>query len=348
MNKQFFWVFTALTFLLAYLAGCSGNKTGNKPAELQVSSQEEKVTINIGNETVLLLKDLKENGDYVNSQVFPSLIKASIVHESLSKNILVIDLRSSEFYSKGHIKGAVNKRFEDLPGYFETGIKPFEYDKIIMVSEDGQVSSYATCLLRLMGYGNVYSMRWGMSAWNNSFAKEGWLKGVSGKYEKNIENKLNEKPFAKGMPDLGSGKISGEEIGTARFNKLFEAGTADILISADEVFLNPQKYFIINLERKDKYEDGHIPGAVRYKPEATLGFTDEMATIPSDKTVVVYCGTGHNSAFATAFLRLFGYDARTLKYGNNSFMHDKMIKERESLSWLPFTEADVNNFETVK
>ena len=32
------------------------------------------------------------------------------------------------------------------------------------------------------------------------------------------------------------------------------------------------KYFIINLERKDKYEDGHMPGAVRYKPEATLGF----------------------------------------------------------------------------
>ena len=44
-----------------------------------------------------------------------------------------------------------------------------------------------------------------------------------------------------------------------------------------------------------------------------LGFADVMATIPYDKTVVIYCGTGHNSAFATAFLRLFGYDARTLE-----------------------------------
>ena len=96
---------------------------------------------------------------------------------------MVIDLRSPELYSAGHIKGAVNKRLEELPGYFETGIKPFEYDKIIMVCEDGQVSSYTTCLLRLMGYGNVYSMRWGMSAWNDTYAKEGWLKGVSGKYE---------------------------------------------------------------------------------------------------------------------------------------------------------------------
>ena len=30
---------------------------------------------------------------------------------------------------------------------------------------------------------------------------------------------------------------------------------------------DPGKYFIINLERKDKYDDGHIPGAIRYKPE---------------------------------------------------------------------------------
>jgi rhodanese-related sulfurtransferase len=199
-----------------------------------------------------------------------------------------------------------------------------------------------------MGYGNVFSMRWGMSAWNLKYANEGWLKDVSGKYESNLENLTNEKPASKGMPDLKTGMPTGQEIGDARFHQLFKEGTANILITADEVFSNPQKYYIINLERKDKYEDGHIPGAVRYKPEATLGYIDEMASIPTDKSVVVYCGTGHNSGFATAYLRLFGYDARTLKYGNNGFMYDKMTKNRVALSWLPFTTADVNNFEVVK
>jgi len=348
MNKKHVPAFFALVLLLVLFAGCIGNKPGNKPAEEPVTKQEVKTPFEIGNETKALLKDLEDNGNYVNSQVFPSLIKASIVHESLGKNLLVIDLRSPGLFSEGHIKGAVNKRLEQLPDYFETGIKPFEYDKIIMVCEDGQVSSYATCLLRLMGYGNVYAMRWGMSVWNDTFAKEGWLKGVSGKYESALETIVNEKPAAKGMPDPGTGKSTGEEIGAARFSKLFKEGASNILITADEVFSNPQKYFVINLERKDKYEDGHIPGAVRYKPESTLGFTVEMATIPSDKTIVIYCGTGHNSGFATAFLRLFGYDARTLKYGNNSFMYDKMVRERVSLSWLPFTEAEVNNFEAVK
>jgi rhodanese-related sulfurtransferase len=344
MKRQYFQILFFSLLVIFSVAGCKGKKTETK----QEVVQEIIKPVAVGNETSLLLKDLKENGDYVNSKVFPSLIKASIVSESLGKNILVVDIRSSKQYSEGHIKGAVNKKFEELPSYFETGIKPFKFDKIIMVCEDGQLSSYTTSLLRLMGYGNVYSMRWGMSAWNNKYAKEGWLKGVSGKYEANLESKVNERPDLVGLPELKTGLSTGNEIGASRFRKIFEEGTGNIFITADEVFSNPQKYYIINLDRKDKYEDGHIPGAVRYKPEGTLGFTTEMASIPADKPIVVYCGTGHNSGFATAYLRLFGYDARTLRYGNNSFMYDKMIKQRTALSWLPFTSEDVNNFEVVK
>jgi rhodanese-related sulfurtransferase len=346
MNKLNSVKFLVSGYLLIVLASCSGNKPEKKTES--ASAAEVKVPAVIGNETSLLLKDLADNGDYVNSQVFPSLIKASIVKENLDKNLLVIDLRSSKLFSEGHIKSAVNKKFEDLPSYFETGIKPFEYDKIIIVCEDGQLSSYTTSLLRLMGYGNVYSMRWGMSAWNKKYASDGWLKGVSGKYETSLEKTVNERPVPKSMPELKTGMTTGQEIGNVRFKKLFEEGAGNILITADEVFKDPGKYYIVNLERKDKYEDGHIPGAVRYKPEGTLGFTEEMASVPADKTVVLYCGTGHNSGFATAYFRLFGYDARTLKYGNNSFMFDKMVKQRAALSWLPFTEAEVNNFDVVK
>jgi rhodanese-related sulfurtransferase len=344
MKERYFSLFIFILICVFFVIGCRGKKTENKQEIVQQVSKP----VAIGNETSLLLKDLKENGDYVNSKVFPSLIKASIVNESLGRNILIVDLRSVKQYAEGHIKGAVNKKFEEVPSYFETGIKPFEYDKIIMVSEDGQVSSYITCLLRLMGYGNVYSMRWGMSAWNIKYAKEGWFNGVSGKYETKLQNTVNERPALLGMPELKTGLMTGPEIGAARFHKLFAEGTTDILITADEVFSHPQKYYIINLDRKDKYEAGHIPGSVRYKPEGTLGYTDEMASIPFDRPVVVYCGTGHNSGFATAYLRLFGYDARTLKYGNNGFMYNKMVKERTALSWLPFTSDDVNNFEVVK
>lgn len=346
--KRLTYLLLILHLIVFSFNGCTGKKSEKKQENVKASADAVVASPVIGQETLLLLKDLEENGDYVNSQFFPSLIKASVVYEELAGKDLIIDLRSTEKFSKGHIKGAVNKKFEELPEYFETGIKPFEYDKIILVCDDGQVSSYTTSLLRLMGYGNVFAMRWGMSGWNKTFAEEGWMKGVSGKYEDRLEVSPNEIPQPTGMPEIKTGFMTGKEIGDARFNTLFTAGTGDILITSDEVFSNPQKYFIINLERKDKYDDGHIPGAIRYKPESTLGFTEMMSTIPFDKTVVVYCGTGHNSGFATAYLRLFGYDARTLKYGNNSFMFDKMVKQKSALSWLPFSLAESNDFPVVK
>jgi rhodanese-related sulfurtransferase len=270
------------------------------------------------------------------------------VYDNLDKNMLVIDLRPAATFKKGHISKAVNKQFEDLPAYFESGIKPFEYEKIILISEDGQEASYTACLLRLMGYGNVFAMRWGMSGWNLQMAEEGWLKFLSGKYEDMLDTAEHLMPPAKGMPELKTGKLTGEEIGSSRFASLFREGTGKVMIDADEVFANPEKYYIINYERKDKYENGHIPGSVRYKPDATLGIVAEMATIPYDKPVVVYCGTGHNSGFVTAYLRLFGYDAKTLSYGNNGFMYDKMVEQKEALSWLPFTKADTHDYPVVK
>ena len=69
-----------------------------------------------------------------------------------------------------------------------------------------------------------------------------------------------------------------------------------------------------------------------------------MRTIPTNQSVVVYCGTGHNSQFAVAYLRLFGYDAKSMNYGNNGFMHQKMMEEKEALSWHPYTAEDTQDF----
>jgi rhodanese-related sulfurtransferase len=332
----------------AFIAGSCSSTGTKKAAGNETATTVAKPLPVAGTETSLLFKELKDGGDYVNTKQYPSLIKASLVNDGLKGKNLVVDLRSKSDFAAGHIKGAVNKRFEDLPSWLETGIKPFEFEKIILVCDDGQLSCYTTSLLRLKGYGNIYALRWGMSSWNRQFADRSWLKALSGKFEAQLDTVTRNKPDAGKMPDLKTGFSTGKEISEARFAKLFSEGPSGVFVTADQVFANPSAYYVINLERKDKYDDGHIPGAVRYKPNETLGFIDEMATIPTDKTVVVYCGTGHNSAFATAYLRLFGYDARTLKFGNNSFMHDRMVQKKEALSWLPFSADDVNNFPVVK
>lgn len=304
--------------------------------------------IRVNNEAMLLLNYLEKSGDYVNSRNFPSLIKAQVVNKESGTNTHIIDLRKPDLFRIGHIKGAVNVPLEGLPEYLETKIKPFTFGKIILVCSTGQVSSYAASLLRLTGYGNVFAMRWGMSAWNKEQANDNWLKGLSSAYENRLDTATVLPAQAADLPVLNTGKTTGEEILATRFRKVTAEGSDVALVTADEVFAHPENYYIINFERKDKYDSGHIPGAVRYKQNGTLGILSEMVTIPAGKTIVIYCGTGHNSAFATAYLRLFGYDAKTLMYGNNGFMHNKMLKEKAALSWLPFSAEEIHDFTTVK
>ncbi len=344
-----------IIFLLAALPllwqGCApkGNQNSGKQEEsAPLKSASVAAPVAVNQEAQLLLKALEEGGDYVNSREFPSLIKASVVYEELGGNNHIIDLRPAAEYARGHIRGAVSVPFEGLPEYLETKIKPFEFGKIILVCQTGQTSGYATSLLRMMGYGNTYALRWGMSSWNSALAAEYWMQGLSSDFEGQLEG--GDVPAAPpgDLPQLNTGLSSGDEILDLRFRRVMAEGSQPALITAAEVFADPSKYYIINFERKDKYESGHIPGAVRYKPAATLGILEEMQTIPADKTIVLYCGTGHNSAFASAYLRIFGYDAKTLMYGNNAFMINKMVKERAALSWLPFTADEVHDYETVR
>ena len=51
-----------------------------------------------------------------------------------------------------------------------------------------------------------------------------------------------------------------------------------------------------------------------------LALTAYLKTLPTDKTIVVYCYTGQNSASIAAYLRLMGYDAKSLKFGANSMI----------------------------
>ncbi|GAB1452584.1 hypothetical protein MASR2M47_26400 [Draconibacterium sp.] len=344
--KQLKTVFQIFTFaFIGILISCSGEKKP-KTETSAVTEKSASQPVEINQEAKLLLDYLAETGDYVNSREFPSMIGAEAAEKALTENTLVIDMRKPEVFAKGHIKGAVNVEIWDLTDYFANQIKPFEYDKIILACKTGTSASYSTSLLRLMGYGNVYAMRWGMSGWNKSIENP-WLENIGSEYEGNLETTDMPKAAPGDFPLLNTGKTVGSEIFDERISSLFD-DYPNATITADAVFSHPEKYYIINYERKDKYDDGHIPGAIRYKTGGTLGILSEMQTIPADKEIVVYCGTGHNSAFVTAYLRLFGYNAKTLEFGNNSFMHDKMIADKDKLSWQPFTEADVMDFQVVK
>ena len=62
-----------------------------------------------------------------------------------------------------------------------------------------------------------------------------------------------------------------------------------------------------------------------------------MLYLPEDIKIAVYSDIGHESSFIAAFLRILGYDAKSVKYGANSFMTSKMNSNS-------FKDAVINNY----
>jgi hypothetical protein len=77
-------------------------------------------------------------------------------------------------------------------------------------------------------------------------------------------------------------------------------------------------------------------GARWYEPKKSMRADEDLATLPTDKKILVYCATGQNSASLVGYLRLLGYDAFSLRFGSNSFMNKNAIAN----DWNGFVAKD--------
>ena len=298
-------------------------------------------TVNIS-EIDVLLNFIKNSGDYINSRGVPNMVSAEDINENLS-NYFVIDIRLHEDYVAGHIPGAVNVQTSNIIDYLDKYVSPIIYDKIIIACYSGQSASYITSVLRLLGYNNVYAMKYGMGSWNRIF--DDWSKNVSNKYANRLETKSNPKGKPTNYPQLKTGKHCGAEILEARAKTVLNTPFYKLIINADRAF-NDSSFYIINYWPKDKYEKGHIPGAIQYTPKHDLSDTTFLNTLPTDKKILVYCFTGQNAAFTVAYLRLLGYNAFTVGFGANSFMHDILVSREH---WHGFKAAEkLHDFTLIK
>jgi rhodanese-related sulfurtransferase len=82
--------------------------------------------------------------------------------------------------------------------------------------------------------------------------------------------------------------------------------------------------FILSIRAADIYALGHIPGAVNI-PMAEVFKPENLARLPQDKKIVVYCYTGHTGSRVAALLNLCGYDASNLKWGMTGWTKDTEV-----------------------
>jgi hydroxyacylglutathione hydrolase len=70
---------------------------------------------------------------------------------------------------------------------------------------------------------------------------------------------------------------------------------------------------VVDVRFRSEYDEAHVPDAIN---ASYTRLPEYEAGLPTDKTLLVHCGSGARAAAATAFLRRTG---RTVKYVNDAF-----------------------------
>jgi len=181
-----------------------------------------------------------------------------------------------------------------------------------------------------MGYDKAFSMKWGMCSWHADFAGKWNTTIASGNaYQSQFTATATEKAAQGSLPVLSTGKTTGQEILEARVAAVLAEGFTPATVSSATLFGGLSGYYIVNYWPAAQYADpGHVPGAVQYEPKQTIKLSADIKTLPTDKPVAVYCYTGQTSAFLVAYLRLIGYDAKSVLYGTNSMIYDHMVAKQ--------------------
>jgi len=272
-------------------------------------------------EAAVLVEFIESADSPINAEAIPKYIVASDVQPLLAtQSAYVIDVRSADdFNSIGHIPGAVNVPAGDVISHLD-GMDVSAYDKIVITCYTGQTAAFVSSLVRLAGY-DAYSLKWGMCSWNASCA--GPLNSNSkNTYASQFVTTETPKAEEGTLPVLETGFETGEEILDARIAEVLSAGFSEAAVTAETVFGALDNYYIVNYWGADHYALGHIPGAIQYTPNVDLLSAEALKTLPTDKPIAVYCYTGQTSAYMAAYLKVLGYDAKSIKFGVNGMATD--------------------------
>jgi rhodanese-related sulfurtransferase len=197
----------AMILALAFIVSCSDDS--NDPSEI--------------NEAEILVEYIESSSDYVNTAA-PAMITATDVNTlNATGQIHVIDVRAASDYANGHIPGAVNVSLADLLDYVQNDINPEDYDKIAVACYSGQSASWGTSLMRLMGYDNMYTLKFGMSSWSEE-TNTPWKNGIGNDRATQFTADVTEKPAVGELPEINTGETTGAAILEARVRAVFAEG----------------------------------------------------------------------------------------------------------------------------
>ena len=300
-----------------------------------------------------MLVYFESQGDFPNNDLAPALIEAEEVFVNLN-NYLLIDIRTAGEFVAGHIETAINVSTDSLFDIVEANFNS-GYPKIIIVSKNGQSSAYFTCLLRLAGFNNVYSMSFGMASWNEAFADE-WLNklgdygGITSfndsTYEKNEFTSLPQITLSnpndpiekiiksKIMEVISSGFRQGEQY----YPALINLSNKYPVCYGMSNFYNARKFGVFDEMGHPKYTRSYLDS-----PYYHFRSVNYLQTLPNSEQIFLYDYNGQVGACMTAYLRVLGYDVKMLLFGANQLFYSRMIDDPELIGYI-FSTQKIKNY----
>jgi len=285
-------------------------------------------------ETAKILQYLESQGDVVNSEAAPWLESAANVYSDLG-NYFILDIRTTNEYVQGHIENSLNISISRLYDVVDSLYTLFPMKKIVLVSKNGQASAYFVSFLRLAGFDNIFTLNRGMAYWHIDFAGE-WLQALGNSDSMFGNYEYSKLPFSN-LPklDLPATLTTAQEKTIYKIKDLIKTGFISNVNYTTNLGTNVlNSHFVVCYGKPGLYgaprdlgERGHPAEAVWFLNKSKFEFrsVESLQTLPANRHMVIYSGDGQLSASMVAYLRVLGYDAKTLLFGANQLFYFRMM-----------------------
>jgi rhodanese-related sulfurtransferase len=264
----------------------------------------------------------------------PPTISADALWENLSdgdpdNDPFILSVRSPDHYAIGHVPGAINIPWKEVAKPESLAKLPTDR-QIVVYCYTGHTGQIATTALSLLGYDAV-NLKFGMMGWTkddevlvaNRFGPETDQRD----YRVEQEAHTSEETYAYPALEVG-GTDDFEVVRRAVDNWLTNAEAP--IISADAVWENlsdgdsENDPFIVSVRSPDHYALGHVPGAINI-PWRSIADPENLAKLPPDRQIAVYCYTGHTGQVSATILGTLGYNVSNIKYGMMGWTEDDEV-----------------------
>ncbi len=261
------------------------------------------------------LTDIYFSGGKPSWIIAPSAVNDAI--DAKADSLYVMDIRPDSAYQVAHIPGAVNVKLGDVvDSAANAGTKP-----IVVACHTGQGAAYAVTALRLSGYANARSMKWGMSAW--CAKADVWTShtGDAADGEANWTTDAVAEPDTFEHPEFATGTMTDSAAVLRERVAAMLAGGPGTLPNALPL-AKPGAYQLNAYFTPDSVDTyGHFAGSYNMLGAGLNIGGGGLVHLDAGRTVVTYCWTGQMAAAVSAYLKVLGYDSRFVVFGLNGLVY---------------------------